>query len=86
MAPHFHQFWGSHSDAVSQLLVREVIVPEQVEVLPGNRQAMGHRQPSEGEPERMRFAGRADSIGRTYWDDSERSSRRKANEVEQTGS
>src|ERR1700757_3100954 len=37
---------------------------------------------SEGEPERMRFAGRADSIGRTYQDDSERSSRRKANEAE----
>ena len=30
----------------------------------------------------MRFAGRADSIGRTYQDDSERSSRRKANEAE----
>src|SRR6266481_1554675 len=37
---------------------------------------------SEGEPERMRFASRADSIGRTYQDDSERSSRRKANEAE----
>src|ERR1700736_4329650 len=37
---------------------------------------------SEGEPERMRFAGRADSIGRTYQDDSERSSRQKANEAE----
>src|SRR5260370_19929 len=37
---------------------------------------------SEGEPERM--SGRADSIGRTYQDDSERSSRRKANE-EETG-
>jgi hypothetical protein len=37
---------------------------------------------SEGEPERMRFAARADSIGRTYQDDSERSSRRKANEAE----
>src|SRR5271167_4925042 len=37
---------------------------------------------SEGEPKRMRFAGRADSIGRTYQDDSERSSRRKANEAE----
>jgi hypothetical protein len=36
----------------------------------------------EGEPERMRFAGRADSIGRIYQDDSERSSRRKANEAE----
>jgi|SRR5271165_1537849 len=36
---------------------------------------------SEGEPERMRFASRADSIGRTYQDDSERSSRRKANEA-----
>ena len=36
----------------------------------------------EGEPERMRFAGRADSIGRTYQDDSERSSRRKAHEAE----
>ena len=35
---------------------------------------------SEGEPERM--SGRADSIGRTYQDDSERSSRQKANEVE----
>src|ERR1700737_2399988 len=35
---------------------------------------------SEGEPERM--SGRADSIGRTYQDDSERSSRRKANEAE----
>jgi hypothetical protein len=67
MAPRLvHQFWGSHSDAVSQLLVREVIVAEQVEVLPGNRRAMGHRQSSEGEPERMRFAGSADSIGRTY--------------------
>jgi hypothetical protein len=32
---------------------------------------------SEGEPERMRFAGRADSIGRTNQDDSERSSCRK---------
>src|ERR1700730_10373876 len=30
----------------------------------------------------MRFAGRADSIGPTYQDDSERSSRRKANEAE----
>src|SRR5271166_930401 len=40
---------------------------------------------SEGEPERMRFAGRADSIGRTYQDDSERSSRRKANEAETGG-
>ena len=30
----------------------------------------------------MRFAGRADSIGRTYQDDSERSSRREANEAE----
>ena len=42
---------------------------------------------SEGEPERM--SGRADSIGRTYQDDSEQSSRRKANEaetVEPTGS
>ena len=38
-----HQFWGSNSDAVSQLLVREVILAEQVEVLPGNRRAMGHR-------------------------------------------
>ena len=37
---------------------------------------------SEGEPERMTVAGRADSIGRTYQDDSERSSRRKANEAE----
>jgi hypothetical protein len=37
---------------------------------------------SEGEPERMRFAARADSIGGTYQDDSERSSRRKANEAE----
>jgi hypothetical protein len=35
---------------------------------------------SEGEPERM--SGRADSIGRTYQDDSERSFRRKANEAE----
>ena len=35
---------------------------------------------SEGEPERM--SDRADSIGRTYQDDSERSSRRKANEAE----
>jgi hypothetical protein len=35
---------------------------------------------NEGEPERM--SGRADSIGRTYQDDSERSSRRKANEAE----
>jgi hypothetical protein len=33
----------------------------------------------------MRFAGRADSIGRTYQDDSERSSRRKANEAETGG-
>ena len=41
MAPHLvHQFWGSNSDAVSQLLVREVILAEQVEVLPGNRRAM----------------------------------------------
>jgi len=40
MAPHLvHQFWGSNSDAVSQLLVREVILAEQVEVLPGNRRA-----------------------------------------------
>jgi hypothetical protein len=31
---------GSNSDAVSQLLVREVILAEQVEVLPGNRRAM----------------------------------------------
>src|ERR1700730_16285761 len=37
---------------------------------------------SEGEPERMTVADRADSIGRTYQDDSERSSRRKANEAE----
>jgi hypothetical protein len=44
MAPHLvQQFWGSNSDAVSQLLVREVILAEQVEVLPGNRRAMGHR-------------------------------------------
>jgi hypothetical protein len=44
MAPHLvHQFWGSNSDSVSQLLVREVILAEQVEVLPGNRRAMGHR-------------------------------------------
>src|ERR1700680_1811695 len=35
---------------------------------------------SEGEPERI--SGRADSSGRTYQDDSERSSRRKANEAE----
>ena len=63
MAPHLiHQFWGSNSDSVSQLLVREVILAEQVEVLPGS--------------------GRADSIGRTYQNDSERSSRRKANEAE----
>src|ERR1700759_1976088 len=42
MAPRLvHQIWGSHSDAVSQLLVREVIVAEQVEVLPGNRRATG---------------------------------------------
>jgi uncharacterized protein YbjQ (UPF0145 family) len=40
---------------------------------------------SEGEPERMRVAGRADSIGRTYQDDSERSSRRKAHEAETGG-
>src|SRR5271166_2821323 len=33
----------------------------------------------------MRFACRADSIGRTYQDDSERSSRRKANEAETGG-
>ena len=38
MGPHLvHQFLGSNSDAVSQLLVREVILAEQVEVLPGNR-------------------------------------------------
>ena len=44
MAPHLvHQFLGSNSDAVSQLLVREVILAEQVEVLPGTRRAMGHR-------------------------------------------
>ena len=44
IAPHLvHQFWGSNSDAVSQLLVREVILAEQVEMLPGNRRAMGHR-------------------------------------------
>jgi hypothetical protein len=31
MAPHLvHQFWGSNSDAVSQLLVREVILAEEV--------------------------------------------------------
>src|ERR1700686_237718 len=29
--------------AASRLLVREVILAEQVEVLPGNRRAMGHR-------------------------------------------
>ena len=41
MAPHLvHQFWGSNSDAVSQLLVREFILAEQVEMLPGNRRAM----------------------------------------------
>ena len=40
---------------------------------------------SEGEPERMRFTGRADSIGGTYQGDSERSSRRKANEAETGG-
>jgi len=40
MAPHLvHQFWVSNSDAVSQLLVREVILAEQVEVLPGNRRS-----------------------------------------------
>src|SRR5260370_20420767 len=42
----------------------------------------GEGMSSEGEPERMRVAGREDSIGRTYQDDSERSSRRKANEAE----
>ena len=39
-APLVRQFLGSNSDAVSQLLVREVILAEQVEVLPGNRRAM----------------------------------------------
>jgi len=51
----------------------------------GDRDNLGHGYVSgsgEGEPERMRFASRADSIGRTYQDDSERSSRRKANEAE----
>src|ERR1700746_614260 len=37
---------------------------------------MGEGPSSEGEPERMRVAGRADSIGRTYQDDSDRSFRR----------
>ena len=44
MSPHLvYQFWGSNSDAVSQLLVRDVTLDEQGEVLPGNRRAMGHR-------------------------------------------
>ena len=35
--------------------------------------------PCEGEPERMRFASREDSCGRTHQDDSERSHGRRAN-------
>jgi len=40
---------------------------------------------SEGEPERMRFAGRADSTGRTHQADSERSPGRRANEAVRDG-
>ena len=46
MAPHLvRQFLGSNSDAVSQLLVREVILAEQVDALPGNRRAMASSKP-----------------------------------------
>src|SRR6516225_3631487 len=41
--------------------------------------------PCEGEPERMRFASRADSSGRTHQDDSERSQGRRANEAVRDG-
>jgi hypothetical protein len=41
--------------------------------------------PCEGEPERMRFASRADSFGRTHQDDSERSPGRRANEAVRDG-
>jgi len=50
------------------------------EVVADGVRMAGRSLSSEGEPERMN--GRADSIGRTYQDDSERSSRRKANEAE----
>ena len=44
MAPHLvHQFWGSNSDAIPQLFVRKIILAQQVDVLPGNHRAVGHR-------------------------------------------
>ena len=44
MAPHLvHHFGGRIPILSRKLLVREVILAEQVEVPPGNRRAMGHR-------------------------------------------
>src|SRR6478672_6836890 len=44
MAPHLvHQFWGSDSEAIPQLFVRKIMLAQQVDVLPGNHRAVGHR-------------------------------------------
>ena len=37
------QFWGSDSDVIPQLFVRKIILAQQVDVLPGNHRAVGHR-------------------------------------------
>src|SRR5271157_1635764 len=37
-----HQFWGPDSDAILQLSLREIILAQQVEVLPGSRRPVGH--------------------------------------------
>jgi hypothetical protein len=37
------QFWGSDSDVILQLFVRKIILAQQVDVLPGNHRAVGHR-------------------------------------------
>ena len=36
-----HQFWEPNSHAVPQLFFREIVLTEQVEVLPGSRRAVG---------------------------------------------
>src|SRR6202011_5844601 len=51
----------------------------------GNIPAVTRSLPCEGEPERMRFARRADSFGRIHQDDSERSPGRRANEAVRDG-
>ena len=62
-----------------QLLRQIEIIPADNAVLDVDGEARS--LPCQGKPERMRFASRADSFGRTHQDDSERSPGRRANEA-----